>query len=386
MGFNDSYSGVRGQILLINPLPSVRQAYSSVSQEEKQRLMSWTHTAGDSSGSAAMAIRSNNKFTPSAGTRKFDRSYCPHDFRSQEKSPDKFNGGRQDKKRSGIGRGRPLCTHCGELGHWVQTGYTLHGYPTGHPRAKNNSGPKYFNNNNRPAVNHVSEVPSKEDNNPIVGISEAQLQQLLSLLDNKNGGSSSQANAVTKPAKKVFTSRDVKFHETVFPYASLQPYSTNSGPTTNSGLIPLMAHSIPYSYDSLSDDNSSTFKHASFFSDSTTCFYLPSSAGFSKFLVTTASLTSYFLSCTRSRPSTRSSSSPSFQPPRQSSGQAARLRLLHRFLQPIILLAAWSNQRYEVSTGRFCFVSPIYTCPPFFCCSDQWSHGTKFLLRGRHSS
>ncbi|KAH7567810.1 hypothetical protein JRO89_XS07G0154500 [Xanthoceras sorbifolium] len=35
MGLNDSYSAVRGQILLMNPLPSVRQAYSSVSQKEK---------------------------------------------------------------------------------------------------------------------------------------------------------------------------------------------------------------------------------------------------------------------------------------------------------------------------------------------------------------
>ncbi|KAL5864007.1 hypothetical protein ACOSQ3_001521 [Xanthoceras sorbifolium] len=35
MGLNDSYSAIRGQILLMNPLPSVRQAYSSVSQEEK---------------------------------------------------------------------------------------------------------------------------------------------------------------------------------------------------------------------------------------------------------------------------------------------------------------------------------------------------------------
>jgi hypothetical protein len=29
MGLNDSYSAIRGQILLINPLPTVRQAYSS---------------------------------------------------------------------------------------------------------------------------------------------------------------------------------------------------------------------------------------------------------------------------------------------------------------------------------------------------------------------
>ncbi|KAI9195677.1 hypothetical protein LWI28_017144 [Acer negundo] len=282
MGLNDSYSGVRGQILLINPLPSVRQAYSSVSQEEKQRMLSSTHITGDSGGSATMAVRNNNKFTPSAGTKPFNRSYGTHDFRSQEHSPENFSGARHDKKRPGAGRGRPLCTHCGELGHWVQTCYALHGYPAGHPRAKYNSGQKYSNSTHRPSANLVSEAPSKEDSSPAVGISEAQLQQLLSLLDNKNGGSSSQANTVTKPAyatnvhtshkfdyrsvpsifigypvgkkayklfdlstKKVFTSRDVKFHENVFPYAAVQPSSTLS-PHTTSGPIPLVAHDIPY--------------------------------------------------------------------------------------------------------------------------------------------
>lgn len=37
MGLNESYNAIRGQILLINPLPSVRKAYSLITQEEKQR-------------------------------------------------------------------------------------------------------------------------------------------------------------------------------------------------------------------------------------------------------------------------------------------------------------------------------------------------------------
>ncbi|KAB2626240.1 hypothetical protein D8674_017900 [Pyrus ussuriensis x Pyrus communis] len=39
IGLNDSYSVVRGQLLLINPLPTVRQAYASISQEENQRSL-----------------------------------------------------------------------------------------------------------------------------------------------------------------------------------------------------------------------------------------------------------------------------------------------------------------------------------------------------------
>ena len=39
MGLNEFYSAVRGQILLMNPLPDVTKAYSSIVQEEKQRSL-----------------------------------------------------------------------------------------------------------------------------------------------------------------------------------------------------------------------------------------------------------------------------------------------------------------------------------------------------------
>ena len=39
MGLIESYSAIRGQILLMNPLPDVAKAYSSIVQEEKQRSL-----------------------------------------------------------------------------------------------------------------------------------------------------------------------------------------------------------------------------------------------------------------------------------------------------------------------------------------------------------
>ncbi|KAI9182649.1 hypothetical protein LWI28_027512 [Acer negundo] len=54
------YYSAAHEILFMNPLPSVRQVYSSVSQEEKQRLLSTTIVAIDSSSSPAMAVQSNN--------------------------------------------------------------------------------------------------------------------------------------------------------------------------------------------------------------------------------------------------------------------------------------------------------------------------------------
>ncbi|XP_061957900.1 uncharacterized protein LOC133679348 [Populus nigra] len=142
MGLNDSYSAIRGQILLINPLPSVRQAYSSVSQEEKQRLLSSMHTINDSVDSAAMAVRSNSgKTTSLTGTGKSERfyqSYGMHDFRSQLETFARRHD--QDKRRFVSRKGRPFCSHCGEPGHWVRTCYELNGYPVGHPKARHNSG------------------------------------------------------------------------------------------------------------------------------------------------------------------------------------------------------------------------------------------------------
>ena len=75
MGLNESYSARRGQILPMNPLPSVRQAYSFVCQEEKKRLLSATHTAAYSNSSAAVAIRSNNMKNNSAECKV--RSFRP---------------------------------------------------------------------------------------------------------------------------------------------------------------------------------------------------------------------------------------------------------------------------------------------------------------------
>ncbi|CAL2225161.1 unnamed protein product [Prunus armeniaca] len=57
MGLNESYSAVRGQILLMNPLPFVRQAYAFISQEEKQRTLRALRAADGTSDTAAMAVR-----------------------------------------------------------------------------------------------------------------------------------------------------------------------------------------------------------------------------------------------------------------------------------------------------------------------------------------
>jgi len=100
MGLNDSYSAIRGQILLMNPLPSIRQAFFSVSQEEKLRILSSSHTTIEPSNSAAMAVQGR----PNPGrNERFNRSYGSQDPQAQERQMDNF---RQDRRRQGTVAGR----------------------------------------------------------------------------------------------------------------------------------------------------------------------------------------------------------------------------------------------------------------------------------------
>ncbi|KAI9162373.1 hypothetical protein LWI28_026651 [Acer negundo] len=146
-----------------------------------------------------MAVRSKpNSFK----YERSNRQYGSQESRSQEKQPEYF---KQDRCRlgAGAGRGSSNCSHCGEMGHWIQTCYELNGYPVGHPKAKFNTGPRGFNNKPRPTVNNVAESSSSQ----VVGISEDQLKQLLTLVG-KNDDSISQANVVTKPGLSKIASRN----------------------------------------------------------------------------------------------------------------------------------------------------------------------------------
>ena len=87
MRVNDVFSQVRIQILLMDPLPSINKAHSLFIQEETQRSV--TKSVRVESTVLATKSSSNNS----------------------------------------KGKERPLCTHCGKLGHIVDKCYKLHGFP-----------------------------------------------------------------------------------------------------------------------------------------------------------------------------------------------------------------------------------------------------------------
>ena len=95
MGVNNSFSQVKTQILLMDPLPFVNEAHFLFIQEEMQRSV---HNIVRVESTILAIKNSGNNFK---------------------------------------GKERPLCTHCGKLGHTVDKCYKLHGFPLGF-KFKNN--------------------------------------------------------------------------------------------------------------------------------------------------------------------------------------------------------------------------------------------------------
>ena len=157
--------------------------------------------------SVAMAVRSNGKSSVAwkdgpdrSNTGRMEQTGCFSGSQNSwvNRSLQRQDGGRffdQDQRRMGSERGHPQCSHYGDMGHWVQKCFQLHGYPPGHPKARMKSSPYSNRYKGFSMANQVSEA---DEGRPIVELLEAQLKQLLSLLNNQDEGSNSKENAVTK--------------------------------------------------------------------------------------------------------------------------------------------------------------------------------------------
>ncbi|XP_071739887.1 uncharacterized protein [Rutidosis leptorrhynchoides] len=103
MGLDECYSNVRGQILLMQPMPTAAKAYGMVRQEEKQKEHGLTRLAI----SATLSMQSNN-------TTRWNTSRTT-------------TAGRSSFKK-GI-----FCANCTFEGHTKEECYKLVGYPIGYP-------------------------------------------------------------------------------------------------------------------------------------------------------------------------------------------------------------------------------------------------------------
>ncbi|KAH7670614.1 hypothetical protein IHE45_10G039400 [Dioscorea alata] len=106
MGLNERYMVVRGNILMLKPLPTVSQAYAILVQEEKQREVS-----------------SGNQFNLEAVSMNVGNTY---------------NVGRGSQRTKNFGRGGPsiFCDSYKKVGHTKEKCYKLHGFSDRESRQK----------------------------------------------------------------------------------------------------------------------------------------------------------------------------------------------------------------------------------------------------------
>ena len=74
MSLNDTYIAVRGQILLMDPIPSLSKVFSLLVQDEKQRKVGKNPTTKAS----ALAVKNNGSFVKGSNKGKSGRPQCTH--------------------------------------------------------------------------------------------------------------------------------------------------------------------------------------------------------------------------------------------------------------------------------------------------------------------
>ncbi|XP_068649045.1 uncharacterized protein [Aristolochia californica] len=186
MGLDDSFSHVRGQLLLMDPMSPLNRVFSLVVQEEQQRRT--THASGSNAptDTMAFAVKSDKTEVSKSGNNN-DRGYnAPrpppyHTSRTQNSSAPR----NQNKDKY-------YCTNCKITGHTISRCFKLHGYPSG----------STFNTkqNSLAPVHQVSLADARPGSSSVGGfiknLDPTQCQQLISILFTQL---SSSATVTTAP-------------------------------------------------------------------------------------------------------------------------------------------------------------------------------------------
>jgi len=80
MGLNDSYTSVRGSLLMMNPLPSLGQTYSLLIQEERQRQVRNVGQFLSDSAASFHAGTQKPSYQPQTSQKRVEnrRPFCDH--------------------------------------------------------------------------------------------------------------------------------------------------------------------------------------------------------------------------------------------------------------------------------------------------------------------
>jgi hypothetical protein len=150
MGLNETFTQVRGQILLMDPMPHIDKVFSLLRQEERQRSIGQLRIPHVES--TALLCRSE-PIRPAPAKQNFQK------------------------------RDKPTCAHCGFIGHTVDKCYKIHGYPPGY-KTKGKGGP--MANQVSHNISGSNAVAMNEELSPFqLSQLQAQCQQLLAVLNTK---------------------------------------------------------------------------------------------------------------------------------------------------------------------------------------------------------
>ncbi|KAI3688864.1 hypothetical protein L2E82_46759 [Cichorium intybus] len=163
-GLDDSFNQVKSHILLMDPLPNVRSAFSIISREESRQKH------------GSLSSNTNNNSQPAA-----------------------FNSKAIDFKRN-KGRNQNLqCKHCGVKGHTIERCYKLIGYPKDFkPKNDTNNSTgfnKTFLNNNANSVSDCSLGSSQTLKSEQHYLTSEQYSKFLRLISETQGNEEIPANA-----------------------------------------------------------------------------------------------------------------------------------------------------------------------------------------------
>jgi len=123
MGLNDSYSAIRDQIMLIDPIPTIARVFSIIQQQERQHQLASPSTQHDA---MAFVVRRQSSFPakyPLHSKFKQECTYFTYCKITRHMLDTCFKAGNA---------AAPICSHCNLTGHTMAKCYKLHGYPPGH--------------------------------------------------------------------------------------------------------------------------------------------------------------------------------------------------------------------------------------------------------------
>ncbi|XP_009758109.1 uncharacterized protein [Nicotiana sylvestris] len=171
MGLNEVYTVVRGSILMMNPIPSMAQAFSLLIQDEKQyEMRPSNHMVAESISLHANATGNANN----SRNNNFRTNYPPN------------------SNFPNTNRSKPFCDYCKRPEHTKDKYFKLHGYP----QTSNNNQNFKYDKNKRVMANAHSNLSDKisgkteefgpKDENQNLNLSKEQYSQLINILQHFN--------------------------------------------------------------------------------------------------------------------------------------------------------------------------------------------------------